>query len=62
MKKNEIIIKVDKGEKLDELRDDLIEVLNRYSNLLTGYEMVGVLDVVRNDAHKSIERMDEEGE
>ncbi len=60
MKEKGIIIKIDKGEKLDELRQDLIDTLNKYSNLLTGYEMIGVLDVVRMDAHTSIQEMDDE--
>ena len=60
MKEKGIIIKIDKGEKLDELRQDLIDTLNKYSNLLTGYEMIGILDVVKMDAHTSIQEMDDE--
>ncbi len=60
MKEKGIIIKIDKGEKLDELRQDLIDTLNKYSDLLTGYEMIGILDVVKMDAHTSIQEMDDE--
>lgn len=48
------------GEKADELRNRLIETINEYSGILTGYEMVGVIDVVREDCHKSIQAMDED--
>ena len=61
MKTNKIeIISINKGEKADELRDRIIELINEYSNILTGYEMCGVIDVIREDCHSSIQEMDEE--
>ena len=54
------IIKLSNGEKADELRNKLIDLINEYSNVLTGYEMVGVIDVVREDCHSSIQEMDED--
>ena len=53
------IITISNGEKADELRNRMIELINEYSNILTGYEMVGVIDVVREDCHTSIQAMDE---
>ena len=50
----------DNGEQLDELRQRLIDLINEYSDKITGYEMVGVVDVVRNDCHRSIEMMEDE--
>lgn len=54
------IITISNGEKADELRNRMIELINEYSNILTGYELVGVIDVVREDCHSSIQAMDEE--
>ena len=54
------IIKLSSGEKADELRNKLINLVNEYSEILTGYEMCGVLDVVREDCHSSIQAMDED--
>ncbi len=55
------IIKLSSGEKADELRDKIINLLNEYSNMLTGYELVGIIDTIREDCHSSIQAMDEEG-
>ena len=57
---NEIIVKIDRGEKADELRDKIIEVINEYSNMFSGYELVGIIDTVREDCHNSIQEMEEE--
>ena len=54
------IINLSSGDKADELRLRLIELINDYSEVLTGYEMIGVIDVVRNDAHISIQELDDE--
>lgn len=54
------IIKLSSGEKADELRDRMIKLINEYSEILTGYEMIGVIDVIREDCHTSIQEMDEE--
>lgn len=56
------IIKLSSGEKADELRDKIINLLNEYSNILTGYELVGLIDTIREDCHSSIQAMDEEKE
>ncbi len=54
------IINLSSGEKADELRMRMIDLINEYSKILTGYEMVGVIDVVRQDTHLSIQDMDDE--
>lgn len=54
------IINLSSGEKADELRLRMIGLINEYSEVLTGYEMLGVIDVVRNDTHLSIQEMDDE--
>lgn len=54
------VTKLSSGEKADELRKKIIELINKYSPYLTGYEMVGVIDVVREDCHISIQELDEE--
>ncbi len=55
------IIKLSSGEKADQLRDKIINLLNEYSNMLTGYELVGIIDTIREDCHSSIQEMNEEG-
>ena len=54
------IIKLSSGEKADELRDKMLDLINEYSEMLTGYELVGIIDVIREDCHQSIQAMDEE--
>lgn len=54
------IVTLSSGEKADELRDKIIDLINEYSDCLTGYEMIGVIDVVREDCHTAIQEMDEE--
>lgn len=54
------IIKLSSGEKADELRNKLLNLINEYSEILTGYELVGIIDVVREDCHQSIQEMDED--
>ena len=58
--KNEITIKIDNGEKADELRNKLINLINEYSNSFSGYELIGIIDTVKEDCHNSIQAMDEE--
>ena len=54
------IIGLSSGEKVDELRNRMIKLINEYSEVLTGYEMVGVIDVVRQDTHMSIQDKEED--
>ncbi len=54
------VINLSSGEKADELRNRMIKLINEYSKVLTGYEMVGVIDVVRQDTHMSIQDVGEE--
>ncbi len=57
------VINLSSGEKADELRNRMIKLINEYSKVLTGYEMVGVIDVVRQDTHMSIQDIgDKNGE
>jgi len=54
------IIKISSGVKADELRNKMLDLINEYSPILTGYELVGIIDVVKEDCHQSIRAMDEE--
>lgn len=54
------ITTLNSGVHADELRFKLIELINSYSEILTGYELVGVIDVVREDCHTAIQEMDDE--
>ena len=56
------VVNLSSGEKADELRNKMIKLINEYSGVLTGYEMIGVIDVVRNDTHISIQDMEDEDE
>jgi len=56
---SEIIIKIDKGEKADELRDRIINLINEYSNHFSGYELIGIIDTLKEDCHSSIQAMDQ---
>lgn len=52
---NEIIIKVDQGEHIDLLRDQIIELINNFKPKLNGYELIGLMDTLREDCHNSIQ-------
>jgi len=54
------IINISNGEKADELRNKIINLINEYSEILTGYEMIGVIDTIKEDCHSSIQAMDED--
>ena len=54
------IIKLSSGKKADELRDKILDLINEYSEILIGYELVGIIDVVREDCHRAIQEVDEE--
>ncbi len=59
--KDEIkIINISQGEKAIELEERMVELLNEYSGILTGFEMIGVIDAVKVSAHDSIKFLDEE--
>lgn len=58
--KNEIeIINISSGEKAEELADRVVSLVNEYSNILTGYELIGVMDTVKQSCHDSIQEMEE---
>ena len=54
------IIKKSSGEKADELRDELIEVINKYSKIFSGYELVGIIDTLKMDCHNSIQDVEDQ--
>ena len=54
------VVSLSSGDKAEELRLKLLKLINEYSAVLTGYEMIGVIDVVKEDCHNSIKLMDEE--
>lgn len=47
------------GEKAQELSDKMVELINKYSDVLTGFELIGVIDAVKMSAHDSINEMEE---
>ena len=53
------IIKLSSGEKADELRNKILDIINEYSEILIGYELVGIIDVIREDCHRAIQELDE---
>ncbi len=54
----DLTIKIDKGEKADELSDKIINLINEYSNVFNGYELIGILDSVKQTTHNSLEEME----
>ncbi len=54
------IIKLSSGEKADELRNKMLDLINEYSEILTGYELIGIIEVIKEDCHNSIQAMDED--
>lgn len=50
----EIIKLSTNGAKADELRDRIINLINEYSEVFTGYELIGIIDTVKRDCHESI--------
>ncbi len=54
------VTKISSGEKANELAERIIDLTNEYSGILTGYEMIGVLDTVKKAAHKSIDEIEDE--
>lgn len=48
------------GEKADELRDRILVLCNEYSDIFTGFELIGIIDTVKMDCHSSIQEMDDE--
>lgn len=53
------IIKISNGEKAQELSYRMVKLINEYSEFLTGFEMIGVIDAIRMDIHEAL-RDDEE--
>ncbi len=53
------VIKISDGEKESELADRMIELINEYSGILTGYQMIGVIETVKNSAHRSIDDLED---
>ena len=54
------IISKGHGDKADELRNQIIELCNEYSDIFTGYELIGIIDTIKMDCHHSIQEMDDE--
>lgn len=49
------ITKISNGEKAEELSNKIINLINEYSETLTGFEVVGVLDTVKQETHRSLQ-------
>ncbi|GAG88766.1 unnamed protein product, partial [marine sediment metagenome] len=49
------IIKLSSGEKADELRNKILDLVNEYSDILTCYELLGIIDTIKEDCHSSIQ-------
>ena len=60
MEKEDIIIKLDKGEGQEEFRLDLLDFINsnckKYN--LNYYELLGIIDVIREDIHEASQNED----
>lgn len=54
----DLTIKIDKGEKADKLANEIIDLINKYSNVFNGYELIGILDSVKQTTHNSLEEME----
>lgn len=54
------IVTISSSEKLEELADRMINLMNEYSGMLSGYELIGVIESVKQACHKSIEEIEEE--
>lgn len=62
MDKNTLeIISISSGEKATILRESILNQINTVGKGLTGYELIGVIDTVKQDCHNSIQEMDEDG-
>ena len=48
---NEIKVKINNGEKLNDLRIQILNLINNFDPNITGFEILGVLDVVKEDVH-----------
>ena len=61
MDKNTIQIIRDKAKELDEMRDALEEILFKFcqNNNINYYELLGLLDVIKNDIHLATNEVDE---
>lgn len=53
------IITLSSEEKADELRDKIINLINEYNDIFTGYELIGIIDTVKEDCHNFIQTIDE---
>lgn len=51
MVEDEIKIKFLKGDDLDKLKLEIINLINEHSEELNGYELLGVLDAIKQDIH-----------
>lgn len=45
------IIKISNGEKARELSSNIIDLINKYSECLTGFEVIGVIEAVKQECH-----------
>lgn len=50
------------GEKGNELGNRIIDLVNEYSDKISGFEAIGVLEAVKQQAHDSIKSWDERDE
>ncbi len=64
-KKPDLIYKIEFGFKevtQEKMRTDLINVLSRYAEKLSYYEMIGILDFVKQDIYLILQGIDEGNE
>ena len=54
------ITKISNGEKVIELSDRMVNLINEYSECLTGFEMIGVIDAVKQETHRSLQEFEDE--
>ena len=55
------VIKISEGEKANELEEKIVSLINEYKGIITGFELVGIIDTIKNSVHECINNsIDEE--
>ena len=61
MENNEIkVIKISEGKKAIELEERIVSLINEYKETISGFELVGIIDTIKNSVHEFINNSIEE--